>query len=68
MKGAEYIMQDTMIQEKDNQTDESDNIKYQVLLASEEASCKLRNSVAGMSGTPSERWGPEGTIKYKKPM
>ena len=36
-------MQDTTIQEKDNRTDESDNSKYQVLLASEElpVSCEI---------------------------
>ncbi len=51
-------MQETNTQEKDNETAEADNIKYQVSLASEEAAFKLHNSVAGMSGIPRKGMGP----------
>jgi hypothetical protein len=61
-------MQETNTQEKDNQTAEADNIRYQVLLASEEAASKLRNSVAGKSGNPLKGMGPGEESQLQKPM
>jgi hypothetical protein len=60
--------QGTTTQEKDNQTAEADNIRYQVLLASEEAAYKLRNRIAGMSGLPLKGMGPGEEIQIQKPM
>jgi hypothetical protein len=60
--------QEITTQEKDYQTAETDNIKYQVLLASEEAAYKLRNSVAGMPGTPRKGMGPGEESQIQKPM
>jgi len=50
------------------QTAGADNIRYQVLLASEEAAGKLRNSVAGMSGDPPMGLGPAEERQLQKPM
>jgi len=60
--------QEITTQEQDNQTAEADNIRYQVLLASEEAAFKLRNSVAGMSGNPLKTMGPGEESQLQKPM
>lgn len=60
--------QEIATQEQDNQTAEADNIRYQVLLASEEAAYKLRNSVAGMSGTPLKGMEPGEENQLQKPM
>jgi hypothetical protein len=60
--------QEITTQEQDNQTAEADTIRYQVLLASEEAAFKLRNSVAGMSGIPPKGVGPGVENHLQKPM
>jgi hypothetical protein len=60
--------QEITTQEKDNETAEADNIRYQVSLASEEAAYKLRNSVAGMSGIPLKGRGPGVESQIQKPM
>jgi hypothetical protein len=60
--------QEITTQELDNETTEADNIRYQVLLASEEAAYKLRNSIAGMSGIPLKGMGPGEEIQLQKPM
>lgn len=61
-------MQETHAQEQDNQTAGADTIRYQVLLASEEAAFKLRNSVAGMSGKPLKGMGHGVESQLQKPM
>jgi hypothetical protein len=53
-------MQETTPEEQDNETAEADNIRYQVLLAPEESATQVRNSVAGMPGTPLKGMGPGG--------
>jgi hypothetical protein len=70
-KELDKTMQDTntqeiATQEQDSQAAEADNIRYQVLLASEEAAFKLRNSVAGMSGNPLKAMGPGEKSQLQK--
>lgn len=60
--------QEITTQEKDNQTAGADTIRYQVLLASEEAAGKLRNSVAVMSGNPLKGMGAAEESQLQKPM
>jgi hypothetical protein len=60
--------QEITTQEQDNETSEADNIRYQVLLASEEAAYKLRNSVAGMSGNALKGMGPGEESQLQKPI
>jgi len=60
--------QEITTQEQDNQTAEADNIRYQVLLASEEAATKLRNSVAGIPGNPFKGIGHGEESQLQKPM
>jgi hypothetical protein len=61
-------MQDTTTLETDNQKPDADNIRYQILLTSEEAACKLRNSVAGISGMPLKEKGPGEESQIRRPM
>jgi hypothetical protein len=61
-------LQEIITQEKDNETAEADNIKYQVSLVSEEAAFKLRTSVAGMSVTPLKGMARGEENQIQKPM
>jgi hypothetical protein len=60
--------QEITTQEQDNQTAEADTIRYQVLLASEEAAFKLRKSVAGISGIPLKGMRPGEENQLQKPL
>lgn len=60
--------QEITTQEQVNQTAEAENIRYQVLLVSEEAASKMRNSVAGMSGNSLKAMGPVEESQPQKPV